>query len=394
MFRKNFKKRSHYHERHEEIGFQYHSVLSSDNEPYWTEGVAYEFTLDQIEAIESVSESLHEMCMETARDIIESGDYPDGFRLSEQSKSLIERSWRSGDLHIYGRFDLLVEPSSGAIKLYEYNADTPTALLEAAVAQWQWLEEVEEIPHRDQFNSIHEKLVARWRQAGSKANQPMLYVLATKNGPYEDWGNIEYMADTAMQAGWQVHIEEIENIGYDSQNREFVDRAENPIEHAFKLYPWEWMMEESFGQHVIACPTRWYEPPWKMLLSNKAILPVLWKRYPFHPNLLPAYFDDEAPDPNFGQMYVKKPILGREGANIQLAGKYSDTLVDGSHRAPEYDSSGYIYQEFAPLPNFQGRHPVIGSWIIGDEPAGIGIREDNTIITGNGSHFVPHYFVN
>jgi glutathionylspermidine synthase len=393
MLRKNFKKRSNYHERLNEIGFQYHSVVSSDNEEYWTEGAAYEFTLERIEEIESVSENLHGMCIETAEEIIESGDYPDGFGLNEQSKSLIEQSWENGDIHIYGRFDLLVEPT-GAIKMYEYNADTPTALLEAAVAQWQWLEEVEDIPNRDQFNSIHEKLVARWNQAKSETANSMLYVFASKEGPYEDWGNIEYIADTAMQGGWQVHIEEIENIGYDPQSLTFVDTAGVTIESAFKLYPWEWMMEESFGEFVIDCPTKWFEPPWKMLLSNKAILPVLWQRYPNHPNLLPAYFEDDKPNVGFQYMYIKKPILGREGANIQLAGTFSDTLMEGSHQVSEYDSNGYVYQEYAPLPNFQGKHPVIGSWVIGDEPAGIGIREDNTIISGNGSHFVPHYFVN
>ena len=393
MLRKNFKKRTDYHERLNRIGFQYHSVLSSDNEQYWTEGIAYEFTLKHIEEIESASERLHDMCLETAREIIESGDYPDGFNLNEQSKSLIEHSWKNGDLHICGRFDLLVEPS-GAIKMYEYNADTPTALLEAAVAQWDWLEEVEDVPHRDQFNSIHEKLVARWHQAKLQTAGSMLYVLASKEGPYEDWGNIEYLADTAMQGGWQVHIEEIENIGYDAPNRKFVDPAEVSVEHAFKLYPWEWMMEEEFGGYVSAAPTKWFEPPWKMLLSNKAILPVLWKRYPEHPNLLPAFFENEKPAAGFQYMYIKKPVLGREGANIQLSGTFADTLIDGSHQVPEYDSSGYVYQEYAPLPNFQGKHPVVGSWIIGDEAAGIGIREDNTIISGNGSHFVPHYFVN
>lgn len=393
MHRKIFKKRADYQERLNAIGFQYHSVPSTDNEQYWTEGAAYEFTLEQIEQIEAVSESLHQMCLETVGDIIESGDYPNEFRLTDSSKALIENSWENDDIHIYGRFDLLVEPA-GAIKLYEYNADTPTALLEAAVAQWQWLEEAEDVPHRDQFNSIHEKLVARWNQAKPPTADPMLYVFASNEGPYEDWGNVEYLADTAMQGGWQVHIEEIENIGYDSQQREFVDTAGISIENAFKLYPWEWMMEEKFGENVIGCPTKWFEPPWKMLLSNKAILPVLWKRYPDHPNLLPAFFENEKPAMNFQYMYVKKPILGREGANIQLAGTFSDTLIEGSHQLPEYDSNGYVYQAYAPLPDFQGKHPVVGSWIIGDEPAGIGIREDNTIISGNGSHFVPHYFVN
>jgi glutathionylspermidine synthase len=393
MLRKNFNARSNYHERLDEIGFQYHSVLSTDNEPYWTEGAAYEFTLERIEEIETATEQLHGMCMETVGDIIESGDYPDGFGLGELSKALIEHSWQNDDIHIYGRFDLLVTPG-GAVKMYEYNADTPTALLEAAVAQWKWLEEAEDVPHRDQFNSIHEKLIARWKQAKPADYTPTLYVLASREGPYEDWGNIEYLADTAVQGGWQVHIEEIENIGYDSEKRTFVDAAGDFIEYAFKLYPWEWMMEEPFGEYVISSPTQWFEPPWKMLLSNKAILPVLWQKYPAHPNLLPAYFENEKPTASFHHMYVKKPILGREGANIQLMGTFSDTLIEGSHEVPEYDAYGYIYQEYAPLPDFEGRHPVVGSWIIGDEPAGIGIREDKTVISGNGSHFVPHYFVN
>jgi glutathionylspermidine synthase len=393
MLRKKFKARPDYAARLDEIGFQYHSVPSSDNEPYWTEGVAYEFTLEQIEEIEAATEELHGMCMETAGEIIESGDYPPGFALNDHSKSLIEHSWRNGDRYIYGRFDLLVTPD-GAIRMYEYNADTPTALLEAAVAQWQWLEEADDVPHRDQFNSIHEKLVARWSEAKPPDFVPMLYVLASREGPYEDWGNIEYIAETAMQGGWQIHVEEIENVGYNSDTRLFIDPAEVPVEYAFKLYPWEWMMEEAFGEHVKSSPTVWFEPPWKMLLSNKAILPVLWKKYPEHPNLLPAFFEEEKPAASFHHMYIKKPVLGREGANIQLMGTFSDALLEGSHEVAEYDAYGYIYQEYAPLPDFEGRHPVVGSWVIGDEPAGIGIREDKTITTGNGSHFVPHYFVN
>jgi glutathionylspermidine synthase len=393
MRRKNFKQRSDYEARLDRIGFQYHGVLSTDGERYWTEGAAYEFTLAEIEEIEAASGRLHDACMETAAAIIESGDYPDGFGFDDRSKTLIEHSWRNGETHIYGRFDLLVEPA-GRIKMYEYNADTPTALLEAAVAQWQWLEEADDVPHRDQFNSIHEKLVARWREAKSGAAASTLYLLASKEGPYEDWGNLEYLADTALQGGWQVHLEEIENVGYDPQRREFVDRGETPIEHAFKLYPWEWMMEENFGAHVVSAPTRWYEPAWKMILSNKAVLPVLWQRYPDHPNLLPAFFEDEKPAISDRYLYLKKPILGREGANIQLSGTFADTLVEGSHEVPDYDRHGYVYQEYAPLPSFEGRHPVIGSWIVGDEPAGIGIREDRTLVSGNGSHFVPHYFVN
>ncbi|SUG39953.1 glutathionyl spermidine synthase group 1-like protein [Salmonella enterica subsp. arizonae] len=50
-----------------------------------------------------------------------------------------------------------------------------------------------------------------------------------------------------------------------------------------------------------------------------------------------------------------------------------------------------IYQAFQPLPRFGYSYTLIGSWIIDDEASGMGIREDNTLITKNTSRFVPHY---
>ena len=57
-----------------------------------------------------------------------------------------------------------------------------------------------------------------------------------------------------------------------------------------------------------------------------------------------------------------------------------------------YGEEGFVYQGVAPLPDSTADYPVIGSWIVGDEPAGIGIREDDSPITRNSSRFVPHYF--
>jgi glutathionylspermidine synthase len=120
-----------------------------------------------------------------------------------------------------------------------------------------------------------------------------------------------------------------------------------------------------------------------MLLSNKGILPVLWELYPNHPNLLPAYFDN----PHDLSEYAVKPLLGRQGENITLITKEGNIAVDGN-----YGKEGYIYQQYCPLPNFDGNHPCIGSWLIDGQAAGIGIRESEGLITDNLSRFVPHYF--
>ena len=126
------------------------------------------------------------------------------------------------------------------------------------------------------------------------------------------------------------------------------------------------------------------EPAWKMLLSNKGVLPILWELFPGHPNLLPAYFQ---PGRIAGD-YVQKPLLSREGANVIVHAAGATIKADG-----EYGAEGYVYQAYSPIPRFGNDYTTIGAWIVGDEPAGIGLREDESPITRNTSRFVPHYFI-
>ena len=193
------------------------------------------------------------------------------------------------------------------------------------------------------------------------------------------------MRDTAMQAGLSTRHVFIEDIGFSSETGRFYDSENCEIQYLFKLYPWEWMIADQFGSHLLENPMRIFEPAWKMLLSNKGILPVLWELYPNHPNMLPAFFEAA---PLQGAAFVRKPLLSREGASI--------TYDDGTGRPLEtggnYGAEGYIYQGLKKMPCFDGSYPVVGSWVIAGEPAGIGIREDDTPVTTNTSRFVPHFF--
>jgi glutathionylspermidine synthase len=359
----------------EDLGFNFHTF---DGEVYWDERACYRFTAAEIDKLEAATGELQTRCIEAAQRVIEKRQY-ERFRIPEPFHKLIEDSWNDDEKSLYGRMDLSWD-GRGDPKLLEYNADTPTALLEASVIQWYWLQDFN--PKFDQFNSIHEKLIARWKDMRGQLPADGRVYFTCDFASAEDAGTLDYLRDTAAQAEIDPISIDIADIGWDGAR--FVDLDGRTISALFKLYPWEWMAREEFGQHLLRRTMRVIEPPWKMVLSNKAILPVLWEMFPNHPNLLPAFFEAG----RFKTDFVKKPLYSREGANVSI------TTGGKTFEQPgEYGEEGFIWQAYHALPQFGGNYPVIGSWIVGEEPAGIGIREDDSPITKNSSRFVPHYFV-
>jgi glutathionylspermidine synthase len=350
--------------------------------PYWTEDVCYRFTAAQIETIERATNELHERCLEAVQHVIDERRFAE-LRIPDDAVPLIRASWDAEPPSVYGRFDLAYDGVSPP-KMLEYNADTPTSLLEASVIQWDWLQAVH--PGADQFNSLHERLIAYWQSVRDELPVsgrlgPSVHFASIDD--LEDGMTAAYLADTAAQAGLTVKLLAMEDIGWDPRAREFCDREDLRVDTLFKLYPWEWLAHEPFFENLRVAKTLVIEPAWKMVLSNKGILPILWELFPGHGNLLPAYFD--APNGMFE--YVKKPLLSREGANITV-----HTMKEHIESTGEYGAEGFVFQELAPIPEFDGRRPVIGSWVIGQEAGGMGIRESDGWVTGNTSRFVPHFF--
>ena len=355
---------------------------------YWDESTYYEFSLDEVERLEDQVAELHELALDAVAWVIAQRRYADYSITDPRVIRLIERSWaaRDREVSVYGRFDLCYD-GDGPAKLLEHNADTPTALLETAGPQWFWVEEVH--PGADQWNSVHERLIEAWRR--QRATLPsdtvhFAYTLADEIG--EDFMTATYLQECAEQAGLNTVCLPVESIGWDPAGR-FVDEQDATIQAIFKLYPWEWLVSDRFGGRLLDLALDdsgplWIEPAWKMLLSNKALLAILWERNPGHPNLVPAYTDSPRELATLG--YVEKPLLGREGAGVRLV--TPGFTVDGRPADPETGTS--CYQAFTPLPYFDGRRPVLGAWVIDGEPAGLGIRETPGLITDTSATFVPH----
>src|SRR5215218_5590257 len=354
--------------------------------PYWHESNAYTLTSDEIYEMEASTRLLLEMLVEAGDYIIESNLFSQ-LGIPGWAVPRIEETWESEPPMVYGRFDFAY--GEDGFKLLEYNADTPTALVETAV-QWHWVQDVYGAGG-DQWNTVHELLVKRWRELLPRLPGDRVYFLhTTAENSGEDFMTVAYMIETAREAGLTSELMPIEQLGLHPEIG-FVDREGRSMRSVFKLYPWEWMIHEDFADAALERmgdelgQTVWIEPIWKMMWSNKGILPVLWRLYPDHPNLLPAYFEDEKPDSL--RDYIRKPIFAREGANatIVLDGEVADRGPD-----QDYGEEGFIYQQYTDLGDYGGGRPVLGVWVVEMEPQGLGIRESDSLITDNLSRFVPH----
>ena len=360
----------------EAIGFGFHTL---EGTPYWNESAFYQISTEEASVIQKASESLYELCLKAVDHVISKGLW-DKFGIEGSQQDLIRNSFKRSDFSIYGRFDLgwnghLGQPP----KMLEFNADTPTSLFEAGVVQWDWLQTV--FPKMDQLNRLHEALINTWKNYLPKIGNHTLYFGVLEDSQ-EDFTTVHYLRDCANQAGIRTEMIDMRKVGWNG--RFFSDERERKIEHIFKLYPWEWLFQEDFGKHLNHSTTEWIEPPWKFLLSAKAILPILWELFPNHPNLLPAYFDSANGMKNF----VRKPVFSREGANIDL-------FEGGQLRAATggiYGGEGFVYQELTELywEKEQNLFAVLGSWVVGGKSVGLGIREGCSKITDNFSQFVPH----
>lgn len=396
MKRISVKPRPNWANKLNSIGFDYHSIDDAGNDCsntsdkffYWREDVAYQFTEQEIERLYDATVEVHKMSLDLVDELIESGNV-DKLNIPNHAIEKIEQSWNRNDLHLYGRFDFSLA-TDGNFKVLEYNADTPTSLLESSLAQWYWKEEV--FPGHDQFNSIHEALVERAKQIFVPNSRISLIGFEES---MEDWGNLQYLSEVFNAAGCSSSLCDVLGVGIDNYGR-FVDDNDFVTDIIFKLYPWEHFMDAPYFVNINSA--KFVEPIWKSVISNKAFMALLWEKHKRHPNLLKTTF---LSSDFIGTPFVKKPYLSREGANVSFYDKNRNITLQTSG---EYGEGKYVCQELCPLPYFNapettGHHgpqekmfAVLGSWVVGDDAVGLDIREDLSPITKDTSYFVPHFF--
>ncbi|MDX2234812.1 MAG: glutathionylspermidine synthase family protein [Hyphomonadaceae bacterium] len=337
----------------------------ADGRPYWREDACFVLDEGEVEALHAAAEQAVAMIDEAVAAAF------DGATLASLGVEGVlakaaRSSWAARAPSVYGRLDFAWDTQGP--RLLEFNADTPTALYEAAVVQWHWL--MDRDPGADQYNAIHEALLGVWTAMRGEFG-PRAHFACMREHP-DDLLTTDYLRDIAVQAGFEATLLDVGEIGWDGSR--LVDLDEAPIQTLFKLYPWEWMAAEAFGPHLARTDATIIEPAWRIAASSKALLADLWAMNEGHPVLLPASRDPHA----LSGDVMEKGWFGREGAQVR-------------RRAPGGPvSAGVVYQQRTAMTPFDGLYPVFGVWVAGGRPCGLGIREDADPVTGVNACFIPH----
>lgn len=388
MQRLSFRERPGWQDRLEAVGFTWHTGSREAPFPYWEEDAAYAFSPAEIEVLERRSGELVALALDATAHAIETRRLAE-LGIPEFLHQAVQASWDRDDPSIYLRLDLAYVGERQEPQLLEINAQTPTSLLEAAVCQWQWMEDRQESGEltegTTQWNAIHEALTEQWRWAAKERGVKDVTFAAARLD--EDLATSTYLEELARAAGIKTQRLWVDEIGSSAAMSHLADLWGLPIDHLAMLWPFEFAWEGRDAAYLASTRTRFIEPLWKAVMSSKGLLPIMHELAPEHPCVLPARFVDSLSLTDVGAQPVRKPLWSREGQNVQLPGQLPTS--------GEYGDLPLIEQAYAELPEFQvgageRRYPVLGVWVAGDEPCGLGVREGISRVTDDRARFVPH----
>ncbi|OQS00678.1 bifunctional glutathionylspermidine amidase/glutathionylspermidine synthetase [Achlya hypogyna] len=317
---------------------------------------------------------------------------------------------------IAGRFDMTL--TADGLKVYEYNADSASCLMECGYNQdaWATLAGLNTVG-RSGSDALFTKLVTTWQ---ARRVEGPLHLLCDNNP--EEICHAQYMAAAAAAAGLTTHVV----VGLGALRRgagnDLVDADGVVLRNVWKTWAWRTALNElsddewtaflatdekdargwvspRHGRHggadlklvdVLLSPSiRVFEPLWTLIPSSKAILPVLNQLYPKHPLLLTSSFELSPALQQSG--YAVKPVAGRAGANISIVDATGSVLSQSEGR---WADDTPVYQELALLPKHNGKYVQLGTWAIGGEHGGTIIRADTSKIMGLDSYVYALRVVN
>ncbi|CAF3707941.1 unnamed protein product [Rotaria sp. Silwood1] len=346
--------------------------------------------------IGTASNEIHRMFIEATQRVMNDDELMAHCGIPQVFWSRIRYSWANHrHLEMSGRLDLAFNGEQ--LKVFDYNADSTSALFECSVIQQKWAEAVQlESTFLPGFQ-MHRALVYNWKHMNIKSRVHLLI----NNDPEEMLTGL-YMQQVMNEAGIDTKLCRMTDDLYWKDGK-IEDSDGRLVTTVWKLWMWDTIFNDYFNTQKergldVDNNTHWIptngehphlsdiflndqiqviEPLWKVITSNKALLPILWSMYPNHPYLLRSEWT--VTDTLKRSGYVKKPIVGCCGQNITLYNNDDETVIDET--MGNYRNRNCIYQELFHLTYFNGYYCIFGSWILHGHFTGFCVYEDQKLIT-------------
>ncbi|ELY5425164.1 glutathionylspermidine synthase family protein [Campylobacter upsaliensis] len=371
----------------ESIGFSWHT--DEDGSDYLDNRFIC-VSKNEANAYYEAANELYDMFIAAAQNVIDNDRF-DELGIPFNLIDAIKMSWENEvHWHLYGRFDFAGGLDGKPIKLIEFNADTPTSLFESAILQWAMLKQ-NNLDEHLQFNSIYESLMDNFKrlitldesvEEFEEHYRGWKILFSSVAGNKEEELTTKLLAHIAKDAGFECDFSYVDEVEF---GEEGIFKNGVNYEYWFKLIPWEEIaIEEGELAMLLTQIMRNQKaiilnPAYTLLFQSKGILKILWELYPNHPLLLESSYE-----PLQGKDFVKKPMFGREGANISII---KDDVKLQENIGP-YGNNKMIYQQYYELNSSENEYYQAGVFFA-YEGCGLGFRKGGLIID-NASKFVGH----
>lgn len=378
----------------ESLGFLWHT--DADFSDYVSKRLV-SVSKSEADAYYHASNELYDMFVAAAQYVIDNNLFHElgiPFNLID----IIKMSWENDvHWHLYGRFDLAGGLDGKAIKLIEFNADTPTSLFETSIIQWAMLKQ-NGMDESSQFNDAFEAIKDNFKRLitleENIENFAKLYdgwkiLFSSIAGSDEDEITTKFLQICAKDAGFSTDFAYVDEVLFDDDNG--ISFGGSDFEYWFKLIPWENIAIEE-GELALILKNIMknqkaiiLNPAYTLLFQSKGIMKILWDLYPNHPLLLRSSFE-----PIPGVKQVKKPFLAREGANVEILGANGEVLAK---EKGDYQNQKFLYQEYYDFNSDENGNKYQAGVFFAYEACALGYRYGGEILN-NFSKFAGHYIEN
>ncbi|RUM67099.1 MAG: glutathionylspermidine synthase, partial [Sulfurospirillum sp.] len=331
----------------ESINFSWHTDWD-DNTPYLIDKLV-EVEEMEAHAYADAANELYDMFIEAGDYVIDNNLFHE-LGIPFNLVDIIKTSWENDvHWHLYGRFDFAGGLDRVPIKLLEFNADTPTLLLDTAIVQWAMLKANGLDEHR-QFNNLHECLKENFQRLVTLEESVEKFheyyegwkiLFSCVRGAQEDEDTTRYLETIAKEAGFETAFAYIDEVEFDANEGIFLGDVQ--YDYFFKLVPWEDIAIAEGELAVILTQIVHNQkaiilnPAYTLMFQSKAFMKILWDLFPNHPLLLETSFE-----PLEGKAYVEKPAFGREGENVTIFDENGEVI---DQKEGHYDNFKMVYQE-------------------------------------------------